>query len=192
MTLEEYILQLAVAKKQTDDAIQSQHIPLTQISNSKTKTNHNDHHDQSQSIKKAVHMHKRKLYEFLPEMSSNRPFISHQNAWEQVTDLNAQYIKKVTSSTTSDTSTKLSNPDNNITSDNREWVNHPQHYKPGTYETWKIINEYGLDKDFYLATALRYILRAGKKHEDKFAEDLRKAIWYLNQRANMHEDSQKD
>lgn len=152
-----------------------------------------------------------KLFNFLPTYTSSRPFISHQNRWEQVDDINKQYINKIISAHNANTSRQKQNDcdefdkiindirkgnDNAIPpqhqspphdNSRREWVNSPQHYNPGTYETWRIINEYDLDKDFYLATALRYILRAGKKYNNKFAEDLRKAIWYLNKRADMWE-----
>lgn len=151
-----------------------------------------------------------KLYTFLPEYTSARPFISHQNRWEQVAEINKQYIDAIMNMynanssqqedefddfetilhnirTGKDTDYQTRSANANHDNSRREWVNSPQHYKPGIYETWRIINEYELDKDFYLATALRYILRAGKKYNNKFAEDLRKAVWYLNKRASMWE-----
>jgi hypothetical protein len=151
-----------------------------------------------------------KLFTFLPTQTSARPFVSYQNRWEQIDDVNKQYIDAIMHMHNANTSqqedktddfetllhkirtgndNETSSPQQHTQHDNsrREWVNSPQHYNPGLYETWRIINEYGLDKDFYLATALRYILRAGKKYNNKFAEDLRKAIWYLNKRATMWE-----
>lgn len=56
-------------------------------------------------------------------------------------------------------------------------VNHPQHYTPGDYETYKVIQDWGLG--FFLGNALKYISRAGKKDPTKTIEDLKKAEWYL-------------
>ena len=39
-----------------------------------------------------------------------------------------------------------------------------------------------------LATTVQYILRAGKKHPDKFEEDLRKGIWYLERAIKEHNE----
>lgn len=180
-------------KKSTDDAIQSQHNPQHQ----KSKTVHNDRQKEPAPLPNTTNSYAKntsnKLYTFLPQMTSARPFVSYQNRKEQIKDINTQYIKKVTDNLTSKQASAIKNSKNfkphpHSMSDGREWVNSPQHYNPGTYETWKIINEYGLDNDFYLGTALRYILRAGKKYNNKFAEDLRKAIWYLDKRASMWEN----
>lgn len=65
-------------------------------------------------------------------------------------------------------------------------VNHPDHY------TWlkEVAGIEVIDitrhMDFDLGSALKYILRAGRKHEvgmddnDKRIEDLKKARWYLD------------
>lgn len=69
-------------------------------------------------------------------------------------------------------------------------VNHPSHY------TWlkeicgiepiEIIRHF----DYDLGAALKYIFRAGRKHEEgisdiqKHIQDLRKAVWYLNDKIN--------
>lgn len=58
----------------------------------------------------------------------------------------------------------------------KESVNHPQHYNPGVYEVINIIEHYNLG--FHLGNSVKYILRAGKKH-DNVKEDIEKAIWYL-------------
>lgn len=57
-----------------------------------------------------------------------------------------------------------------------ETVNHPEHYNPGVYEVINIIEHYKLG--FHLGNSVKYILRAGKKH-DNVKEDIEKAIWYL-------------
>jgi hypothetical protein len=64
----------------------------------------------------------------------------------------------------------------------KEMVNHPEHYggKNNVYEAIKVINAWGYDKDFYLGNAVKYLSRAGKK--DDTIQDLRKAIWYIEQK----------
>lgn len=58
----------------------------------------------------------------------------------------------------------------------KEAVNHPQHYNPGVYEAINVIEYYNLG--FHLGNSVKYILRAGKKH-DNIKEEIEKAIWYL-------------
>ena len=53
-------------------------------------------------------------------------------------------------------------------------VNHPAHYTDGSIEVIDFI------EDKHLGNAVKYIARAGKKDPEKTAEDLRKAVWYLN------------
>lgn len=65
----------------------------------------------------------------------------------------------------------------------KESVNHPQHYGGDTiYEVIKVLEAWGLDFDFDLGNAVKYIARAGKKSKTKAIEDLKKAAWYLNRR----------
>jgi hypothetical protein len=54
-------------------------------------------------------------------------------------------------------------------------VNHPAHYTSGGIEVIDAIKAWGLDKDFCLANAVKYIARAGKKDASKLVEDLEKA-----------------
>ena len=54
-------------------------------------------------------------------------------------------------------------------------VNHPKHYQGNKYEVIDIIEDFNLN--FSLGSAIKYILRAGKKDDRK--QDLEKAIWYL-------------
>lgn len=65
-----------------------------------------------------------------------------------------------------------------------DMVNHPAHYggRDDPYEVIKVIEAWELDRDFYLATAVKYIARAGKKDPSKEIEDLEKAVWYLNRK----------
>ena len=62
----------------------------------------------------------------------------------------------------------------------------PDYYKSSDnkFEVIDIIEQYGLD--FCLGNAVKYICRAGKKHE-KVAEDLQKAIWYLERKIEQLE-----
>ena len=65
----------------------------------------------------------------------------------------------------------------------REAVHHPAHYGGDTtYEVIKVLEAWGLDYDFNLGNAVKYIARAGKKDRRTMIEDLRKAAWYLNRR----------
>jgi hypothetical protein len=61
-------------------------------------------------------------------------------------------------------------------------VNHPQHYggENNVYEAIKVIDAWGLDNDFYLGNAVKYLSRAGKK--DDTVQDLKKAIWYIEKK----------
>lgn len=65
----------------------------------------------------------------------------------------------------------------NINSDPDEHVNHPIHYRKGKIEVIEMIRDNKMS--FCLGNALKYISRAGHKDPDKFKEDLRKSIWYL-------------
>jgi hypothetical protein len=67
-------------------------------------------------------------------------------------------------------------------SENKEMVNHPQHYggENNVYEAIKVIDAWGLDNDFYLGNAVKYLSRAGKK--DDTVQDLKKAIWYIEKK----------
>ncbi len=56
-------------------------------------------------------------------------------------------------------------------------VNHPSHYCDGGIETADFIEAKGLN--WQRGNAIKYISRAGKKDPDTEAEDIRKAIWYL-------------
>ena len=60
-----------------------------------------------------------------------------------------------------------------------EKIDHPDHYggENSPYEAIKIIEALGLD--FHLGNVVKYISRAGKKHENVL-EDMKKAKWYLD------------
>jgi hypothetical protein len=63
--------------------------------------------------------------------------------------------------------------------ENKEMVNHPNHYggKDSVYEAIKVIDAWGLG--FSLGNTVKYISRAGKKDTDAELQDLKKAAWYL-------------
>lgn len=69
--------------------------------------------------------------------------------------------------------------------ENREMVNHPTHYNnvPGV-ECIDVVRYFDFDR----GNAIKYIWRAGSKPEmgmtaeEKEIEDLKKAIWYLEDR----------
>jgi len=61
--------------------------------------------------------------------------------------------------------------------DNREMVDHPQHYaSDGGIEAIDVIESFELG--FNLGNAIKYILRAEKKGNKK--QDLEKSLWYIN------------
>lgn len=67
-------------------------------------------------------------------------------------------------------------------------VNHPPHY------TW-LKDKCGVEVlditrhlDFCLGNAVKYILRSGKKDKNKEVEDLKKAIFYINDKINQLEN----
>lgn len=64
-------------------------------------------------------------------------------------------------------------------------VNNPSHYQVGGYQVIDIIEAFGLN--YRLGNAVKYILRAGRKDAAKTAEDLRKAVFYLNREADRLE-----
>ena len=57
-------------------------------------------------------------------------------------------------------------------------VSHPSHYTDGKIEVIDFIEDKKLG--FHLGNTVKYISRAGKKDPNKYIEDLRKAIWYIN------------
>lgn len=59
-----------------------------------------------------------------------------------------------------------------------EAVVHPKHYNIGKHEVIDIIHDWKLG--FNTGNAIKYIARAGHKDPNKHVEDLKKAIFYLN------------
>jgi len=71
---------------------------------------------------------------------------------------------------------------------NKEYVNHPNHYgsKDNKYEVIKVIDEWNLG--FSLGNTVKYISRAGKKDPNKELEDLKKGLWYLQHHIEVLEN----
>lgn len=64
-----------------------------------------------------------------------------------------------------------------------EAINHPSHYVEGRkYEPIEVIEDWKLN--YHLATAVKYISRAGRKDPTKYIEDIQKAIWFLQREVN--------
>lgn len=75
-------------------------------------------------------------------------------------------------------------------------VNHPDHY------TW-LKEKCGVEvidivrhMDFCIGNAVKYLLRAGHKHEEGYSdtektiEDLKKAVWYINDKIKSYEQAE--
>ena len=60
---------------------------------------------------------------------------------------------------------------------NKEQVDHPTHYNshPSGVETIEIVRHHS----FNIGNVIKYVWRAGLKDEDTELEDLKKALWYL-------------
>lgn len=77
-----------------------------------------------------------------------------------------------------------------MSSDN---VDHPSHYKEGGLEAIDVINAYShVRGSFALGNAVKYILRAGRKDPSKYVEDLKKAIWYLQNEVDWRENHKEN
>ena len=63
----------------------------------------------------------------------------------------------------------------------------PEYYggKDNPYEVFRVLEEWDLDKDFYLGNVIKYVARAGKKDSSKTKEDLQKALVYLQRRIDL-------
>lgn len=62
-----------------------------------------------------------------------------------------------------------------------DMVNHPSYYNQGSYEVIDVIEDWGLC--FHLGSAVKYIGRAGYKHN--LVEDLEKACWYIRRKIEL-------
>jgi hypothetical protein len=74
---------------------------------------------------------------------------------------------------------------NGLTLENNSAVEHPAHYNQGKIEVIDFIEDKNLN--FALGNAIKYICRCEKKNPKKRAEDLRKAVFYLNRQIAIWE-----
>jgi len=58
-------------------------------------------------------------------------------------------------------------------------VNHPSHYNVGNIEVIDYIEDLGLGIGFNLGNAIKYLSRAGHKDGNSAAQDVKKALWYI-------------
>lgn len=65
-------------------------------------------------------------------------------------------------------------------------VNHPPHYTFGAIEVIDAIEAWNLD--FHRASAVKYLVRAGRKEGADELTDLQKAKWYLERRIKIVEE----
>lgn len=71
----------------------------------------------------------------------------------------------------------------------KDVVNHPKHYETGKYECFDVMREALGDeavKDFCICNAFKYLYRHRRKNG---AEDIEKAIWYLEKWQELQEES---
>lgn len=72
-----------------------------------------------------------------------------------------------------------------IMTEKKDNVNHPDHYTCGGLEVIDVIE--AKDLGYHLGNAVKYILRMGLKDPDKWAEDLEKAVWYIERYIQFRE-----
>ena len=60
----------------------------------------------------------------------------------------------------------------------KEMVDHPDHYNSGKIEVIDFIKSLGIDEDFCIGNAIKYLSRY--KHKGDPIEDLKKARWYID------------
>jgi len=67
----------------------------------------------------------------------------------------------------------------------KDMVNRPKHYTsdPSGVECIQIVRH----RNYNIGNAFKYLWRAGLKNEDKHIEDLRKAIYYIQDEINRLE-----
>ncbi len=80
---------------------------------------------------------------------------------------------------------------NEVMKKNKDMVNHPNHYLITTkngdqIECLDAVRI--LDLNFNVGNAFKYIWRAGRKDKAKMMEDLKKAIFYLNEEIDYLEN----
>ena len=73
-----------------------------------------------------------------------------------------------------------------------EKVKDPKHYQgEGGLSALDVINAFGFGKGFALGSAIKYILRAGKKPNESAVTDLKKAVVYLESVIKEYEKNEE-
>jgi len=71
-----------------------------------------------------------------------------------------------------------------MSKDVEKWVDHPQHYKRGNApECIELVRW----MNFNLGSAIKYLYRAGLKGGNPTVQDLKKALWYIQDEINKLE-----
>lgn len=70
-------------------------------------------------------------------------------------------------------------------------VNHPSHYTWLKSLAGVEVIDITRHMDFDLGNAIKYILRCGRKDPDKRVEDLKKAVWYIQDEIALMEREYK-
>lgn len=77
-------------------------------------------------------------------------------------------------------------------SDNYEKVNNPKHYQgEGGLSALDVINAFGFGEGYALGSAIKYILRAGKKPGESAITDLKKAMCCLESVIKEYEKNEE-
>lgn len=71
-----------------------------------------------------------------------------------------------------------------------EHVDHPAHYQGSIECIDAMVAAYGKcnTANFCQINAFKYVWRAGKKADNSFTQDLKKAVWYLNKAIELVEE----
>lgn len=64
----------------------------------------------------------------------------------------------------------------------RDEINYPSHYQDTSMEVADVCEAFNCD--WHTGTAIKYLLRAGKKDASTEIADIKKALWYITRRAN--------
>ena len=67
----------------------------------------------------------------------------------------------------------------------KEMIDHPEHYNSGKIEVIDFIESLGIDEDFCIGNAIKYISRY--THKGDPVGDLKKAKWYIEYLINKLE-----
>lgn len=114
---------------------------------------------------------------------SKLPYCDEKN-WDLFTD---NEIDECYNLAFGDESEKITNFDTMTNPVQREEINHPDRYAGGKYECIKVmVDVFGADavKHFCILNAFKYVWRF--KHKNG-VEDIKKAIWYLNEYVKLDE-----